>query len=106
MSGVFSIAASGMAAAQKRLEVSARNIAGASVSPDVGAADGPRRADQVALAGGGTTVRVSAPSGRGGEVDLAQEAVQQMIARYTFAANAKVLRAAAQMHKSLLDVKA
>jgi flagellar basal-body rod protein FlgC len=108
MSNVFSIAASGMAAAQTRLEVSARNVAGAAVTApadgDVAAAFAALRADQVALAGGGTRVTVSAPLG--GEVDLANEAVQQMIARYTFAANAKVMRAAAQMQKSLLDVKA
>ena len=108
MSGVFSIAASGMAAAQKRFDVSARNVAGASVTTlsdgDVAAAFAALRADHVARPGGGTAVRVSATAG--GEIDLAHEAVQQMIARYTFAANAKVIRAAAQMQTSLLDVKA
>ena len=39
-------------------------------------------------------------------VELANEAVQQMVARYTFAANANVVRTASQMLKSLLDIKA
>ena len=73
MSSVLSIAASGMAAAQKRLEVSARNVANVSARPSV---------------------------------DLAGEAVQQMVARYTFAANAKVAKLAGEMQKALLDVKA
>jgi flagellar hook protein FlgE len=42
----------------------------------------------------------------GTEVDLANEAIQLMVARYTFAANAKVAKAAGEMQKALLDVKA
>ena len=38
-------------------------------------------------------------------VDLTEEAVQQLIARYTFAANARVVTAYDQMVKSLLDIK-
>jgi hypothetical protein len=43
---------------------------------------------------------------QGTEVDLAGEAVQQLVARYTFAANAKVAKFAGEMQKALLDVKA
>ena len=39
-------------------------------------------------------------------VDLVHEAVQQVVARYTFAMNAQVVRTYAQMMKSLLDIKA
>ena len=39
-------------------------------------------------------------------VELANEAVQQMVARYAFVANANVVRTAAQMLKTLLDIKA
>ena len=106
MSSVLSIAASGMAAAQKRLEISARNVANVSARPsDEEAAFAALRTDQVEISGGGTAAVVSrAP--QGGQVDLAGEAVQQMVVRYTFAANAKVARIAGEMQKALLDVKA
>ena len=111
MSSVLSIAASGMAAAQKRLEVSARNVANVSSrSPrggadEVAAAFAALRIDQVEISGGGTAAVVSqAPPGT--EVDLANEAMQLMVARYTFAANAKVAKIAGEMQKALLDVKA
>ena len=39
-------------------------------------------------------------------VDLAGEAVQLIVARYSFAANAKVARIAGEMQKALLDVTA
>ena len=39
-------------------------------------------------------------------VDLAGEAVDQLLARYDFAFNAVVLRSYAQMMKSLLDITA
>lgn len=107
MTSVLSIATSGMAAAQKRLEVSARNVANVSTTPssdEVAAAFAALRMDQVETRGGGTAAVVSvAPPDT--EVDLAGEAVQQMIARYTFAANAKVAKAAGAMQKSLLDIK-
>ena len=107
MSSVLSIAVSGMAAAQKRLEVSARNVANVSTTPsdEAAAAFAALRMDQVEISGGGTAPVVSrAPAGT--EVDLANEAVQLMVARYTFAANAKVAKAAGEMQKALLDVKA
>jgi len=112
MSSVSAIAASGMRAAEQRLEVSARNVANASGglpgdAPDeVVKAFAALRADPVETRGGGTAVNVRAfPDRTGAEVDLVQEAVQQLTARYAFVANAKVLQADARMRKSLLDIK-
>jgi flagellar basal-body rod protein FlgC len=135
MSGILSIATSGMAAATRRLEVSASNVAnamsdgplpsaGAAVAANYPAAYTPLRVDQVEISGGGTAAVVSqespgtAPTYDPGapyadangmvaspEVDLTNEAVQQVIARYTFSANAQVVRTYQQMMKSLLDIK-
>jgi flagellar basal-body rod protein FlgC len=107
MSSVLSIAASGMAAAQKRLEVSARNVANLSArrsDDEAATAFAALRMDQVEISGGGTAAVSRAA--RGTEVDLAGEAVQLMVARYSFAANAKVARTAGEMQKALLDVTA
>ena len=108
MSSVLSIAVSGMAAAQKRLEVCARNVANLSTTPsdrEAAAAFAALRMDQVEISGGGTAPVVSrAPTGT--EVDLANEAIQLMVARDAFSANAKVAKAAGEMQKALLDVKA
>jgi flagellar basal-body rod protein FlgC len=135
MNAILSIAASGMAAATRRLEVSASNVAnalsdGPSPSADAEirakypAAYAPLRVDQVETAGGGTTAVVgsvtpstvptydpSAPFADGQgmvaspNVNLASEAVQQLVARYTFVMNAVVARSYEQMMKSLLDIK-
>lgn len=133
LSSVFSIASSGLAAASLRLQVSANNVANASSTgplpdaPNAGAfppAYVPQRVNQVDVAGGGTaaTVGTVSPSSvtqfdptapfadKNGQVaapnvDLANEAVQQVIARYEFAANAKVLQVASEALKSLLDIK-
>ena len=136
MSSVLSIAISGMQAATTRLEVSARNVANARSAgalPDAQgnySADAPRpyipqRVDQVDLSGGGTQAVVSnvtpsyvptydpgaAYANADGQVaapnvDLTEEAIQQLVARYTFAANARVVTAYDQMVKSLLDITA
>ena len=110
MTSVMSIAASGMAAAQKRLEVvAARNVANAASAPsdeEVAAAFAALRTDQVEISGGGTAVNVQPVAAEPARIDLAGEAVQQMVARYTFAANAKVARIAGEMQKALLDIKA
>jgi flagellar basal-body rod protein FlgC len=130
---ILSIAASGLAAASRRLEVSASNIANASDTgplPDApNAASFPpvysaQRVDQVDVAGGGTVANVTTASpgyvteydptapfaDKNGlvaapNVDLANEAVQQITARIDFAANAKVIQVYSQMMKSLLDIK-
>jgi flagellar basal-body rod protein FlgC len=132
MSIALSIAASGMAAASLRLNVSASNVANAlsfGPLPTTKNAIGfppayiPLRLDQTDVAGGGTTgtVRPVLPSyvpvydptapfadNRGmvaaPNVDLGSELVEQLLARYTFAANAKVASADAQMMNSLLDI--
>src|SRR3954447_23294642 len=107
MSSVSAIAASGMRAAERRLEVSAHNVAGGlpGDAPDaVVKAFSALRADQVQMPDGGTTVRVSRHPD-GSAVDLIHEVVEQLTARYAFAANAKVFEADAHMRKSLLDIK-
>jgi flagellar basal-body rod protein FlgC len=81
--------------------------------------------NQVATAGGGTAANVApvsptyvpqfAPGSPFADqnglvaapnVDLANEAVQQIIARYEFTANAKVMQVNAQMMQSLLNITA
>lgn len=135
MTSILSIATSGMAAATRRLEVSARNVANARSDGPLPNADAavqaqypgaykPLRVDQVETSDGGTIANVSRQSpsqarsydpnapyadSRGmvasPNVDLADEAVQQIISQYTFAANAKVVNVYARMMKSLLDIK-
>ena len=130
---ILSIAASGLAAASRRLEVSASNIANASDTgplPDAPNAANfapvyaAQRVDQVDVAGGGTVANVTTASpgyvtqydptapfaDKNGlvaapNVDLANEAVQQITARVDFAANAKVIQVYSEMMKSLLDIK-
>jgi len=132
----LSIAASGLAAASLRLDVSASNVANAETSGALPAANGssmsgapsayvPLRIDQVDVAGGATAATVaaispssvpsydpSAPYANSSglvaapNVELATEAVQQMVARYAFAANADVVRIASQMLQTLIDIKA
>ena len=130
---VLSIATSGLAAASRRLEVSASNVANALDSGPLPGAPNPTRAppayvpqrlDQTAVAGGGTATTVTnvspsyAPSydptapyaDKNGQVaapnvDLANEALQQITARYAFAANAKVVQVASELTKALLDIK-
>jgi flagellar basal-body rod protein FlgC len=133
MSSILSIAASGLAAASRRLEVSAGNVANALDNGPLPGAPNPtgappayvpQRLDQTAVAGGGTATTVTnvSPSyvssydptapyaDKNGQVaapnvDLASEAIQQITARYAFAANAKVVQVDAEMMKTLLDIK-
>ena len=134
MSSVQSIAVSGMLAASRRLEVSAQNVANVrsdgalpdaqgNYAPDAPRPYTPLRVDQVELATGGTravvsevspgyvaTYNPSAPyANQDGlvaapSVDLADELVQQLIASYTYAANARVVTSHNQMVKSLFDI--
>ena len=136
MSSISTIALSGMNAATRRLEVSASNVANADDTGALPNSDGtvpagtptaydPLEVVQTASAGGGTqtsittvtpaTTAVSDPqapyANQGGlvaapNVDLAQELVSQMMASYSYAANAKVLAADDRMTKTLLDVMA
>jgi flagellar basal-body rod protein FlgC len=136
MSSILSIAASGMFAATQRLQVSAENVAnassdgplpsaGAAVQAQYPAAYVPQQVQQVATPGGGTSAVItsvqpaavaayvpSAPyADQNGEVaspnvDYANEAVQQAIASYSFAMNAKVMSVSSQMMQTLLDIQA
>jgi flagellar basal-body rod protein FlgC len=120
MSIASTIAVSGLNAASLRLQVSASNVANA-----MSQGYAPLQVDQVETTGGGThgivrpltpaTVPVYDPTspsadGKGmvasPNVSLEEEAVQELIARYTFAANALVVRADAQMTKTLIDATA
>lgn len=131
MSTVSAIAVSGMNAAMLRLQVSAGNVAnaftegplpGAPNASGYSAAYVPLRVDQVDMAGGGTRASVGtvtpsfvatydpdAPFADGEgmvaspNVDLADEAVKQIMARYSYAANAAVVRVDAQVTATLLD---
>jgi flagellar basal-body rod protein FlgC len=135
MSNISTIALSGMNAAVRRLEVSASNVANAR-STGAPNADGtapagaptayaPLELVQTASAGGGTqtsvttakpsTVAVSDPqvpfADENGfvaapNVDLGQEMISQLIAKYSFAANAHVMKADDEMSKTLLDMRA
>jgi flagellar basal-body rod protein FlgC len=123
-----------MAVASLRLQVSANNVANAlSSGPLPGSANSsaypaayvPERVDQVAVAGGGTRGSIGSVSPSyvpaydpaapyadsngmvaSPNVDFATEFVQQIIARYTFAANAHVVRTDAQMTSALFDALA
>ncbi len=134
MSIASSIALSGLRAATLRLQVSANNVANACSagplpdSPASGNYPGPyvpQRVNQVDIAGGGTSGTVNAVSpasvptydptasyadSRGmvamPNVDFADEIVQQLMARISFAANVQVVKADARMTSALLDIKA
>ena len=136
MSSISAIAVSGMNAAARRLEVSASNVANVFTTGALPAANGtvaagapqayqPLLLNQTASANGGTqtSVTAAAPSyvaisdpqapfaNQDGlvaapNVDISQEAINQMIASYSFTANAGVLKAQDQMTKTLLDTTA
>jgi flagellar basal-body rod protein FlgC len=136
MSDISTIALSGMNAATRRLEVSASNVANVMSDGALPSANGtvpagaptayaPLEVVQTATAGGGTQTSVTTvtPSttavydpqasfaNQDGlvaapNVDLSQELVGQMVAKYSFAANAMVMRADDRMTKTLLDIKA
>jgi flagellar basal-body rod protein FlgC len=134
MSSISTIALSGMTAAARRLEVSASNIANAGSTGALPGANGavpagaPQAYDPLALvqtasAGGGTqtsittakpsTIATSDPSApfanqdgmvAAPDVDLAQEMIGLLVAKYSFAANAKVMTADDRMTTTLLDI--
>ena len=132
MSIASTIAVSGLNVASLRLQVAANNIANSrSDGPLPDAANPeefpnaytPLRVNQIGLAGGGTTATITAGSPvtissydpttpftndsgmvASPNVDLANEFVLLLIARYTSAANAEVIRADAQMSAALLNI--
>ena len=132
MSIASTIAVSGLNVATLRLNVAASNIANvlsdgplpdAPNAANFPAAYTPLRVNQTDVVGGGTSATVSAVSPAtvpvydpgapfadstgmvaSPNVDLATEIVQAMIAQYTFAANAQVIRTDAQMSATLLNI--
>jgi flagellar basal-body rod protein FlgC len=136
MSSISSIAVSGLNAATRRLEVSASNVANQRTTGALPDASGtlpagaqpaytPLQVNQTDSATGGTqtsvstvspgTVPVSDPQApfanadglvAAPNVDLAQEFIGQMIARYTYTANLATLKTDDRMTKSLLDATA
>lgn len=136
MSSISTIALSGMNAAARRLEVSASNVANVQSTGALPNADGtvpagapqayaPLELVQTASAGGGTqtavttvtpsTTAISDPQApfanqdglvAAPNVDLAQEMISQLIASYTFAANATVMKADDRMTGALLNITA
>jgi flagellar basal-body rod protein FlgC len=134
MSIASAIAVSGLSVASLRLQGAASNIANTSSDGPLPGTPNPQnfppaysalRVNQVANLGGGTSATVtnvspstvtaydaSAPyaDGRGmvasPNVDLANELVQVLLARFSYAANAKVIRADAQMSAALFDLTA
>ena len=134
MSSVSSIAISGLSAAALRLQVSANNVANVYSSgplPDAAAGANfpaafmPQRVDQAARADGSVSTSVKAVSPASvpaydptapfanasglvamPNVDLGNEAVQQIMASVSYAASAAVLKTDAQMTSTLLNVMA
>jgi len=136
MSSIATNAVSGMNAAVRRLEVSASNVANVRTSGALPGADGtvltgapqayePLQVVQSDVAGGGTrtTVTTIKPStvaafdptasfaNQDGvvaapNVDLSTELVNQLVAKYSFTANALVLKADGAMTRTLLDTVA
>jgi flagellar basal-body rod protein FlgC len=135
MSSTLSIAASGLAAAFQRLQVSADNVANADSDGPTASASAADLAqyqpayiaqqfNQVATQGGGTKAVVSnaqpgtvtaydptAPyADQNGDVsapnvDIASEILQQAIASYEFAANADVINVQQQTTQALLNIQ-
>jgi flagellar basal-body rod protein FlgC len=135
MSSISAIAVSGMNAAAQRLEVSASNVANVFTTGALPAANGtvaagapqayqPLLLNQTASANGGTqtSVTAAAPSYvaisdpqapfanqvglvAAPNVDISLETINQMMASYSFTANAGVLKAEDQMTKTLLDTR-
>jgi len=136
MNSISTIALSGMTAATRRLDVSASNVANAMSTGALPNADGtlpagaprayaPLDVVQTASAAGGTqtTVTTATPSTTAvsdpqapfadpnglvaaPNVDLSQEMIGQMLASYSFAANATVMTVADSMTKALLNITA
>jgi flagellar basal-body rod protein FlgC len=135
MSSILSIAASGLAAAVQRLQVSANNVANAesdgpttpastAVQAEYQPAYVAQQVNQVATPDGGTSAVVSNaqpgtvtaydptapyadPNGNvsAPNVDIATELIQQALASYAFAANAAVINAQQQTTQALLNIQ-
>ncbi|MET0365146.1 MAG: flagellar basal body rod C-terminal domain-containing protein [Sphingobium sp.] len=119
---ITAIAITGLRASQMRLTASASNVANSAATGDATSVYRPQRVTQSAAADGGTTARMVADGGttlryqpgspgadpRGmvtaPDIDLTQEAVDQMAAVQDFKANVKVIAAADAMTRSTLEI--
>ncbi len=97
---VRTIALSGLTAAQRRLEVSARNVANSET-------DGYRRVgvETTAHAGGGVVLEADGTERVLSSTNIATEQVARVKASNAFAANLKVLETALEMDDAILDLK-
>ena len=100
MPSLGSIAASGLGAAQLRLDSAAHNVA------NVNTGNFRRQEVVQTEAPGGTGVQASLRQADSPGVALEQEAVDQMAATYAFKANLQTLRTQDRMMGALLDVRA
>ncbi len=133
MREVLGIGVSGLQAASRRIEVSARNIVNAdSVGTPADTTDArqptaayrPERVVQTSVAGGGVDARTVAldpathrefrpdhPAAGGSglvdapNVDLAREVVEQISARVAYEASAKLVQTADGLLKTVLDLR-
>ncbi|MCB1978689.1 MAG: flagellar basal body protein [Burkholderiaceae bacterium] len=99
MSSLNSIATSGLAAAQLRLDASASNVANLN-TPGYRA----RQVAQQATPGGGVAASVQRADAEG--VSLEKEIVDQLAAKQAFLANLQTLRTGDAVLGALLDVRA
>ena len=126
MIAIFDIALSGARAAMRRLEVSAANVAnvrtGAPVSPDGQPGPNlyrPQKLEQASQAQGGVSTSVAPvepaftlfPHADAGlqalpNVNLVHESLEQSLALRSYQANLKVVKAADEAQKTLLDATA
>ncbi len=130
VSSAFNVSLSGLAAASKRLEISANNVANQFSTKTI--VDGktvdkpytPQKVDLLSLSGGGVQAQVSnvnpatvkefnpqadnADSQGVSErpnVDPAEEFANQLIASQTYKANLKAIRTQSEIFKNLLDIE-
>ncbi len=94
----FSIALSGMNAATLRISNSAHNVANMTTENFRN-----RRTVQTASEGGGTAAHTQVDR-EPAQVDLAREAVDQMVASSQFKANARTIATALDVRGSVLDL--
>lgn len=95
---VLGIALSGMQSAQKRVGVSAHNVANL-LTEDFR----PQRATQTSLASGGSSVQVT-QSASSEPVSLEREIVGQIMASTQYSASARVFEVGAEMRGRLIDI--
>lgn len=121
---MLNIAVSGLQAAEKRLAVSANNVANAATSrpsPSDRAGFTPERVVQTPVQGGGVRTQTqpvdpssfvgfdsTSPTGLSEfpNVDLAAEGVEQIIAKVSYEASAALIRTQQELDETLLDLTA